>query len=74
MITDIFAKRYEDLEFNQQAAENVISPTVVQASYIFFEDVQPKLKFPDEFFRALICCSLKRARAALAQPVRRARG
>jgi hypothetical protein len=50
MITDIFAKRYEDLEFNQQAAENVISPTVVQASYIFFEDVQPKLKFPDGFF------------------------
>jgi hypothetical protein len=50
MITDIFEKRYEELKFNQRAAENVISPTVVQASYIFFDDVQPKLKFPDAFF------------------------
>jgi hypothetical protein len=50
MITDIFAKRYEGLEFKQDLAENIISPTVVQASYIFFEDVQPTLKFPDDFF------------------------
>jgi hypothetical protein len=51
MITDIFATRYEDLKFDQDRAENIISPTVVQASYIFFEDVQPKLEFTDEFFR-----------------------
>jgi AbiJ N-terminal domain 4 len=51
MITDIFAKRYEELKFNQDSAENIISPTVVQASYIFFDDVQPKLKFTDKFFR-----------------------
>jgi AbiJ N-terminal domain 4 len=51
MITDIFAKRYEDLRFDRDWAEKIISPTVVQASYIFFNDVQPKLKFPDEFFR-----------------------
>jgi AbiJ N-terminal domain 4 len=51
MITDIFAKRYEELKFNQRTAENVISPTVVQASYIFFNDVQPTLKFTDDFFR-----------------------
>jgi hypothetical protein len=51
MITDIFAKRYEDLRFDRDFAENVTSPTVVQASCIFFDDVQPKLKFPDEFFR-----------------------
>jgi hypothetical protein len=51
MITDIFATRYEDLKFDQDRAENIISPTVVQASYIFFDDVQPKLKFTDEFFR-----------------------
>jgi hypothetical protein len=50
-ITDIFAKRYEELRFNRHLAENVISPTVVQASYIFFHDVQPTLKFTDEFFR-----------------------
>jgi len=51
MITDIFAKRYEDLRFDRDSAENIISPTVAQASYIFFDDVQPKLKFPDEFFQ-----------------------
>jgi hypothetical protein len=51
MITDIFAKRYEDLRFDRDSAENVISPTVVQASYIFRDDVQPKLRFPDDFFR-----------------------
>jgi hypothetical protein len=51
MITDIFAKRYEHLSFNGDLAEKIISPTVVQASYIFFKDVQPKLKFTDEFFR-----------------------
>ena len=50
MITDIFGKRYEHLRFDQGQAENIISPTV-QASYIFFQDVQPKLRFPDEFFR-----------------------
>jgi AbiJ N-terminal domain 4 len=50
MITDIFAKRYEDLRFDRDRAENVISPTVVQASYIFRDDVQPKLKFSDGFF------------------------
>ena len=51
MITDIFAKRYEDVRCERDWAENLISPTVAQASYIFFEDVQPKLKFPNEFFR-----------------------
>jgi hypothetical protein len=50
MITDIFAKRYEELKFDRDSAENVISPTAVQASHIFSEDVQPKLKFPDGFF------------------------
>jgi hypothetical protein len=51
MITDIFEKRYEHLRFNQDWAEKIISPTVVQASYIFRDDVQPKLRFPDKFFR-----------------------
>jgi hypothetical protein len=51
IITDIFAKRYEELRFNRDFAENIISPTVAQASYIFFDDVQPTLKFTDEFFR-----------------------
>jgi hypothetical protein len=50
MITDIFAKRYEDLKFDRDWAEKVISPTVVQASHIFRDDVQPKLKFPNAFF------------------------
>jgi hypothetical protein len=50
MITDIFAKRYEELRFDREWAEKIISPTLVQASYIFFDDVQPKLKFTDEFF------------------------
>jgi hypothetical protein len=50
MITDIFAKRYEQLRFNQDWAENIISPTVVQASYIRDDDIQPKLNFPDAFF------------------------
>jgi len=51
MITDIFANRYTHLAFDRDLAEKIISPTVVQASYIFFQDVQPKLRFPDEFFR-----------------------
>jgi hypothetical protein len=50
MITDIFAKRYEELKFNRDQAENSISRTVVQASRIFFEDVQPVLKLTDQFF------------------------
>ena len=54
MITDIFVKRYEERRFDQDWAENIISPTVVQASCIFFQDVQPTLKFTDEFFAALI--------------------
>jgi hypothetical protein len=53
MITDIFAKRYEELRFDRDRAENIFSPTVVQAGCIFFEDVQPKLKFTDEFFRGI---------------------
>jgi hypothetical protein len=50
MITDIFEKRYPELRFNRDQAENSISRTVAQASRIFFEDVQPAVKFPDGFF------------------------
>jgi hypothetical protein len=53
MITDIFAKRYEDLRFDRDLAEKIISPTVVQASYIFFDDVQPTLRFTEDFFRRI---------------------
>jgi hypothetical protein len=50
MITDTFEKRYPELKFNRDQAENSIGRTVAQASRIFFEDVQPVLKFIDEFF------------------------
>jgi hypothetical protein len=54
MITDIFAKRYERvLRFNQDAAVGVIGRVLVQAAVIFFEDVQPELRFPDRFFETL---------------------
>jgi hypothetical protein len=52
MITDIFARRYEDvLTFDRHAAEKIIGPTVVQAHHIFFEDVQKQFWFKDDFFQ-----------------------
>jgi hypothetical protein len=55
MITDIFARRYDEvLTFNtQHAAEHVIGPTLMQAAAIFFDDVLPELRFPESFFQKL---------------------
>jgi hypothetical protein len=51
MITDIFARRYEGiLNPSRYWAEKVLSPTLMQAGHIFFEDIQPALGFPDTFF------------------------
>jgi hypothetical protein len=51
MITDIFARRYEGvLNFDQASAQGVISPTLVQAVHIFFQDVRPTLGLLNNFF------------------------
>jgi hypothetical protein len=52
MITDIFAHRYEGiLKFDERAAGQVIGPTLVQANHIFFEDIQKRFQFKDDFFQ-----------------------
>src|SRR5262245_39145345 len=54
MITDIFARRYDQvLTFDQRAAQNVIGRTLIQAAQIFFDEVQPVLRLPDSFFQEL---------------------
>jgi AbiJ N-terminal domain 4 len=54
MITDIFARRYQGvLNFDRQWAENIIGPTLVQAHIIFFEDLHPKFRFGEDFFREI---------------------
>lgn len=54
MITDIFAHRYRDvLTFDQDMAENAIGVMLQQATSIFFKDVQPRLGFNENFFRAI---------------------
>jgi hypothetical protein len=51
MFTDIFAKRYEGvLQFDLDAAEKIVHPTLIQAGRIFFEDVQKVVRFSDTFF------------------------
>jgi hypothetical protein len=54
MLTDIFAHRYREvLTFDQDMAKNAIGRTLQQATSIFFEDVQPRLGFNEDFFRAI---------------------
>jgi hypothetical protein len=52
MITDIFGQRYlNDMKFDRNGAENIIGPLLVQAYYVFFEDLQQQFHFDDRFFR-----------------------
>jgi len=54
MITDIFARRYDEvLKFDLDTAQNGIGPILIQANQIFFDDVQPVLCLPDSFFQKL---------------------
>jgi AbiJ N-terminal domain 4 len=56
MIKDIFQRRYQGvLSFDRRCAEQTIGPTLVQARFIFFEDIQPKLSrdFGETFFREI---------------------
>ena len=54
MITDIFARRYDEvLRFDLDTAQNFIGPILIQANQIFFDDLQPVLCLPDSFFQKL---------------------
>jgi hypothetical protein len=54
MITDIFGNRYQNiLQFDRQLAESIVGSILVQASHIFFGDLQPLFRFQDTFFREI---------------------
>jgi hypothetical protein len=63
MITDIFGQRYlNDMKFDRNGAENIIGPLLVQAYYVFFEDLQQQFHFDDRFFREVALTTLQEAR------------
>jgi hypothetical protein len=54
MITDIFARRYDDvLTFDLHWAQSIIGPALMHAAQSFFDDLQPVLRLPNSFFQKL---------------------